>query len=128
MRTLTKDDAIPDGAVKIVKIGDEVNVYFADDAEIIAKKLYDISSLKHHEILSTFDEEEKQLTVTKHDYNDLLAASAAGVGNKGKTIAETKQAFKDAVIARQSIQDLRDEKLEQINNATTTEEIELIKW
>ena len=128
MKTLSITDDEPVDVVSRVIRGDTVEYYFADDVEIISKALH-VKIMERSKIINEiYEDKERALPVDKHTYYDLQASSIADVGHKGKSKSETKQAFKDAVIARSALQEKRDTLLEQINAATTIEEVEAITW
>lgn len=129
MFILSKGETIPEGRYNIVHNEDgSVICYESDDIETITKNIKNLKSLKTTDILIKYAESERNLSVNKNDYRDMQAAIIAGVDRGGRDLAETRQAFKDAVIARQSIQDKRDSLLSDIKNAATIEELNLINW
>ena len=128
MRKLSNNESVPDGTSLISHESDGTYVYMDADAVVVGLKINESVDAKRYEITQAYEASELDLPVNKHTYKDLQAATLAGVSHKNKTPAATKQAFKDAVLARQTIQEKRDSLLEQIDAATTIEEIELINW
>ena len=83
---------------------------------------------KQVEIKEEYKSAEKNLSVDKKTYDDLLAASVADVKYKDKDKNQVKADFKAAVEARNLLIDKRDALIDQINTATTIEEVEAIVW
>ena len=60
--------------------------------------------------------------------NDIRDAAFAGVGHRGRSIVETKQKQKDIIVGKMAVQDLRESKKSEIENATTIEDVAAITW
>ena len=103
-----------------------INVIFDDDME---SELFEVSKIERREsIKQQYKSAEKNLSVDKKTYDDLLAASVADVKYKDKDKNQVKADFKAAVEARNLLIDKRDALIDQINTATTIEEVEAIVW
>ena len=129
MITLKDTELPPENYVKYINDGNgTIDYYFDDDIEIINKRIGKARSNCCINILHKYDELEKKLSVDKNTFRDLQALAVSGFTLKGKSIAETKQIFKDAVETRRLIQDKRDDLLEALSAAKTVEEIDAIVW
>lgn len=129
MITIDKTQPEPEGvALKQHNQDGTVTYYLHDDKEILDSVLEVERSSKLSTINDGYINDEKNLTVSKHTYYDLLAAAVSGETYKGKTTEQVALDFKEAVKARQSIQDKHENLVEQINNAKTIEELQLIEW
>ena len=116
--------------VKHIKHNDDgsIDCYFVDDSLVLEKNLRSAKNKAIETNYKQFKLEIKQLSVGKAEYKKLRDASMVEVGHKGQSVAETKLAFKDALLAYQSLEDNNDSKRQSIDNATTIEQLNLITW
>lgn len=129
MKIIDKPEDAPEGTSRIVTGKDGVcRAYFADDVECIEAEFLEKKSVMYVEFNELFKKDERKLEVNKEQYKDLRDATLVGIGHRGKSAADTKQAFKQAVETRKALQDKRDNLHDLIQDATTIEELDAISW
>ena len=128
MRKLSLGEVMPADAFYVATIDGETFVYDEGDAEYVALRLPDFRMQKLLSITSRHNEARADLDDPANDYRLMRDSVTAGVGYKGKSFSETKQAFKRAVLSEQAIEDNMNIKVGRAMEATTLEELEAITW